>query len=179
MAFNFVKSIGGVGRKLSKPILLANSQTVSVGDFIETFTTGKGVLLVAAKHALGSVVAIVDAKGMPIKQANPVAGTASGVDLQTVATGTGASTYVIVDISQDTVYSAQVNGTLGTTVSSTLRGCHINVDSANTDYGRVLESTATRTKGVEANFYSHGVDTKDSTRLLVSIAMSEMQALTT
>lgn len=175
MAFNFVKTIGGVGRKLDL-VLLGDNQTVEVGDVIETYTTGKGVLQTAAHHVGGVIAALVDSKGMPIRQANPVAGTASGVDLRSVATSTTGTSYALVDFSPLSVYSATVNGTLGSNASSTLRGCHIDIDS---DPGKVLETTATRTEGVEANFYSHGVDPNDSTRLLVSIAMSEMQTLTT
>lgn len=175
MPFKFVRTIGGVGRKLQL-IKLANSQTVEVGDVIETYTTGLGVLQVAAHHVGGVIHALCDNLGNPIRQANPVAGTASGVDLRSVATGTGGTSYALVDFGTDSIYSADCTGTIGTTATSNLRGCHIDIDS---DPGKVLESTATRTEGVEANFYSHGVDPQDATRLLVSIAMSEMQTLTT
>jgi len=37
-----------------------------------------------------------------------------------------------------------------------------------------LETTATRTIGTPANFYSLGVDPLDSTRLMVTLGMSEM-----
>ena len=178
MAFDFKKTVGGAGRKLQL-VKLANSQTVTVGDAIETYTTGLGTLATAAHFVLGIVDSFADSKGNPIKLSDPVAGTASGVDARTVATGTAGAYYAYVDIGKDTVYSAEVNGTIGTTVDSELRGCHIDIDSANTDYGRVLETTATRTEGVEANFYSHGVDPDDSTRLLVSIAMHEFDTRTT
>lgn len=175
MAFNFVKTVGGVGRKLEL-VKLGNTQTVEVGDAIETYTTGLGVLQTAAHHVGGIIHALVDANGYPIATSNPVAGTASGVDVRSVATGSTGTSYALVDFSEDTIYSVTVNGTLGNTASSTLRGCHIDIDS---DPGKVLESTATRTEGVEANFYSWGVDPKDSTRLLVSIAMSELRSVTT
>lgn len=178
MALRFVKTIGGTGRKLQL-VNLANSQTVAVGDVIQTYTTGKGVLQTATNLVGGVVEALCDSFGLPIRQADPVAGTASGVDLTSVATGSGGGYYALVDFGTDSIYSAAVNGTLGSTASSTLRGCHIDIDSANTSYGRVLETTATRTEGVEANFYSHGVDPLDSTRLLVSIALSEMHGVTT
>lgn len=178
MALNFKKTIGGVGRKLEL-VKLANSQTVEVGDAIETYTTGLGVLATATHFVLGVVTAIVDADGYPIDATTPVAGTASGTDTRSIATGTSGLYYALVDISKDTVYSASVSGTIGTTATSNLRGCHIDINSAGGDYGQLLESTATRTEGVEANFYSHGVDPDDSTRLLVSIAMPEFQTLTT
>ncbi len=179
MSFNYKRTFGGVGRKLSAPILLADSQTVEVGDMIETYTTGEGVLATAAHFCLGVVTAIVDADGMPFKQGNPVAGTASGVDVRSQATGTSGTFYAIVDQSKSTIYSVTVDGTIGTTASSGLRGCHVDVNSAGTEYGEVLETTATRIEGVEANCYSHGVDPDDATRLLVSIAMQEFDTLTT
>lgn len=178
MALKFHSTIGGVGRKMQL-VKLANNQTVEVGDAIETYTTGLGVLATATHLVLGVVDALCDSKGMPIHVSNPVAGTASSTDVLSVATGTAGVSYALVDISKDTIYSAGVTGTIGTTVSSNLRGCHLDINSAGTEYGKVLESTATRTEGVEANFYSHGVDPNDSTRLLVSIAMSEFQTLTT
>lgn len=177
MALNFVRTLGGVGRKMQL-VKMANSQTVEIGDVIQTYTAGLGTLGSAATPLLGVVHAIVDSKGMPIKQSNPVAGTASGVDVRSQATGTGGTYYVLVDMSQDTIYSASVSGTLGTTNSSNLRGCWIDINSANTEYGQLLETTANRTAhsatGAMGNFYSHGVDPNDSTRLLVSIANSEL-----
>jgi len=175
---NFVRTIGGVGRKLDI-VKLANNQTVEVGDAIETYTTGLGTLATATHFVGGIVVALVDSKGMPIQTSNPVAGTASGVDVKSVATGTAGTSYALVDFGRDSVYSASVSGTIGTTATSNLRGVHIDINSAGAEYGQLLESTATRTEGVEANFYSLGVDPNDSTRLLVVIAMSELQTLTT
>jgi hypothetical protein len=179
MALNYKRSIGGVGRKLEK-VLLGSSLAFAVGDAVETLTTGVALRATAAAHVLGIIDSICDKDGLPFKSSNPVAGTASGTDTRSITTGASNTTYyAMVDVSRDTIYSAAVNGTLGTTNSSTLRGCMIDIDSAGGSYGRVLESTATRTKGVEANFYSHGVDPNDSTRLLVSLALSEFQAVTT
>jgi len=178
MAFNFVRTYGGGARRLEK-VLLANSQTVEVGDAIEMYTTGKGTLATAAHFVGGIVHALCDASGLPLGSSDPVAGTASGVDTRSIATSTTGVYYALVDFGTDSIYSASVSGTLGTTASSNLPGCHIDINSAGTEYGQLLESTATRTEGVEANFYSWGVDPNDSTRLLVSIAMSERHTLTT
>lgn len=179
MALIHKRSIGGVGRKLEK-ILLGSSLAFAVGDAVETLTTGVALRAVAAKHVLGVIDSICDKNGLPFKSTNPVAGTASGTDTRSITTGAANATYyAMVDISQDTVYSAAVNGTMNTTNNSNLRGIMIDIDSAGSSFGRVLESTATRTQGVEANFYGHGVDPDDSTRILVSIALSELQAVTT
>lgn len=177
MALEFKRTIGGIGRKLEL-VLLANSQTVEVGDVIQTYSAGKGTLGAAATPLLGVVHALCDSKGMPLQVSDPVAGTASGSDVRSQATSTTGTYYALVDVSKDSIYSASVSGTLGTTGSSTLRGCWIDVNSAGTEYGQLLESTASRTahsaNGTMCNFYSWGVDPDDSTRLLVSIANSEL-----
>lgn len=178
MALEFKGTTGGIGRKLEL-VLLANSQTVEVGDCIQTYSAGKGTLGVAALPLLGVVQSLCDSKGMPLEVSDPVAGTASGSDVRSQATGTGGTYYALVDVSKDSIYSASVSGTLGTTNSSTLRGCWIDINSAGTEYGQLLESTASRAvggSGVGGNFYSWGVDPDDSTRLLVSIANSELNS---
>jgi hypothetical protein len=178
MALEFKSTIGGVGRKLSKPLLCADSQTLSVGDSVKTDTTsGELIYGAAALPTLGIITAFTDKDGMPIKLANPVAGTASGVDVRTVATGTAGTTYAIVDMSNQTVYSAECNGTIGTTVNSEVIGARADIDSANTDYGRILETTCTRTLGTPATFFCHGADPNDSTRMLVTIAISELDSV--
>ncbi len=125
----------------------------------------------AATPIKGIVVAIVNADGQPFVKAARTAGTADTPDTTSV-TGDGTQ-YVILDTNVNSKYSAQVNGTIGTTNSSGKVGARVDIDSANTDYGRVLETTATRTVGTPANFYVHGTDPQDSDRLIVSIALSE------
>lgn len=174
MALKFKRTIGGVGRKLEL-VALADSQAVEIGDVIETYSAGTGTLAVANQPVLGVIESFCDANGMPEKQSNPVAGTASGVDQRSIAST--SSDYAIVDVSPNTIYSAAVSGTLGTTNSSNLRGARLDIDSGNSEYGQLLETTATRTISTPANFYSHGVDPDDSTRLMVSIAMSEMDGV--
>jgi hypothetical protein len=174
----FVRTIGNVGRK----VVLRNlgvSQTFAVGDVIEVYSAGVGTLGVAAQPLLGVIVSFADSKGTPLPKPTLVAGTASGNDVREVTTDASNSDgyYAFVDISKDTVYSAEVNGILGTTNDSDLPGIRVDIDSANTDYGRLLESTATRTIGTPANFYSLGVDSLDSTRLMVTLAMSEIEGV--
>ena len=178
MALKYKRTIGGVGRKLEK-VLLGSSLEFNVGDLVETMSTGVALRGEAGKPVLGVIASICDKDGLPFKSSNPVAGTASGTDTRSKTTGAGNTTYyAMVDVSKDSVYSADVTGTVGTTVDSELRGCRIDIDSAGSLFGKVLESTATRTEGTEANFYCHGVDPDDSGNILVSIAMSEFDAET-
>lgn len=172
----YKRTIGGVGRKLEK-VLLGSSLEFNVGDVVETMSTGVALRGEAGKPILGVIASICDADGLPIKSTNPVAGTASGTDTRTVTTGAANTTYyAMVDIGNDTVYSADCNGTVGTTNDSDLRGCRIDIDSSGSSFGQVLETTATRTEGTEANFYGHGVDPDDSGNIMVSIALSELDA---
>jgi len=174
----FVRTIGGVGRKLEL-IKLGVSQTFELGDAVKTYTTGYADLGVAALPIIGVIDAFADSKGNILPATAVAAGTASGSNLTAVTTASPNPTYyAFVILGQDVLYSAAVSGTLGTTVSSTLRGCWIDINSAGTEYGQVLETTANRTAhaatGGMSNFYSHGLDPNDSTRLLVSIANYEM-----
>ena len=70
------------------------------------------------------------------------------------------------------IWSVDVTGTIGTTVNSDRIGYRIDVDSAGGNYGNVLETTATRTETVVANFFGYGTDPADATRLLVSLSSS-------
>ena len=171
MAFNYTGSRNGAQRNLSARILIKTSEVVAVGDAVETYTSGTGENGGAALPIKGIVHSIVDSNGLPFKKGAVTAGSVNTSDTTSV-TADGTQ-YIIVDTSLDSLYSAQVNGTIGTTTDSDKLGGRIDVDSANTDYGRVLETTNTRTVATTANFYNHGTDPQDSARLVVSIANSE------
>ena len=181
MSFNYKGTRNGAQRNLVS-VLIDDSTTVSVGDVTESYTNGALTNGVAAAPLKGFVHGIVEAENgvkpsLPSVLGSNTAGSVNPSDVQTITTAADNTTtlkyWAIVDTSLDSLYSAEVNGTLGTTSASTLLGCRINVDSANTDYGRVLETTATRTVATTANFYSHGLDPEDSARLVVSLAQSE------
>jgi hypothetical protein len=128
---------------------------------------------------LGVIASFADANGNILPAPAVVAGTASGNDVRQVTTDATNSDgyYAFVDISKDSVYSAEVSGTLGTTNDSDLPGARLDINSAGAEYGQLLETTATRTIGTPANFYSLGKDPNDSTRLMVSLAMSEIEGV--
>ena len=172
--FKFAGTIGGVGRKL-RLVKLGVSQDFAVGEAIESYSVGAGTLGAAAQPLLGVINSFADSKGNVLRADAVVAGTASGNDVTSVTTDATNSDgyYAFVDISKNTLYSATVSGTIGTTDDSELPGARLDVDSANTEYGQLLETTATRTIGTPANFYSWGLDENDSTRLIVSLSMSE------
>lgn len=160
---------------------LGNSQTYEVGDVVKSYTNGVVDLAAAATPILGVLVAIVVGERAAIEATgSPVAGTALSSNLATATTGAANAEnyYGIVETSKNAKFSAEVSGTIGTTVDSELRGAWIDINSAGTEYGQLLETTANRTissaTGGMSNFYSHGLDPRDSSRLIVSIANSEM-----
>lgn len=176
MSLNYVGQRNNSGsRNLTPPIVITTGDVVAVGDLVEVYSAGTAGNPTAAQPAKGIVHAITDATGNPLIKSTHTAGTAHTPDTTSV-TGDGTQ-YAIIDTAESSLYSAQVNGTIGTTVDSELVGARIDIDSANTDWGRVLESTATRTIGTPASFYSYGTDPQSSTRLIVSLAMSEERSV--
>lgn len=166
-------------------VLIENSATIAVGDLVRTDTT-TGYLENggSAAAALGIVVGFSKADGTPLSPDDYVAGTATNSDVQTaVAASDNATTkakWALVETSPWKKWSAQVSGTLGTTnnspTSSAPRlGGFINIDSGNTNYDRVLETSFIRSRsaGTVQNFYVWGVDPRATTRLIVSLACSE------
>ncbi len=181
MAFTYRKDVGGSGSSNDDFVThtLANSETFAVGDVIETFTNGFGANPAAAVPVLGVVISLSDGV-LPEVKGTHTAGATNTSDLQTVTTAADNETTgkfkAQVNVSETAVYSATVSGTLGTTNDSDLRGGRVDIDSANTSFGQVLETTFTRSFATAANFYSHGVDPSDSTKLLLSIAQSETRS---
>ena len=171
MSLNYTGSRNGAQRNLTEPIVITTGDVVAVGDLVEVYTAGTAGNPTAAQIAKGIVHSIVDSKGLPLVRATHTAGTAHTGDTVSV-TGDGTQ-YVLIDTSPDSLYSAEVNGTVGTTNNSGAVGARVDIDSAGSDWGRLLETTATRTIGTPAQFYVHKTDSQDSTRLIVSFTMPE------
>jgi hypothetical protein len=131
---------------------------------VRSYVAGIAEVAVAARPVLGVVVGVVDSMGLPV---DPDSGT---LDTYTVASDnqTVGLKKAVVMMSKDAIFSADVDGTIGTTNTSNLRGCTLDI----TDENSVAETSALR--NASGQLYSHGVDPEDSTRLLVSIMESEM-----
>ena len=179
MSSRFVKTTkGGRGPNLILKKLVASTNYI-VGEVMKGYDQDTNEVLagVAATPILGWLVGIVDKYGNAFPVTTVTAGTASSTVTTTVDTGTTITYYGLVDVSPSSVYSMTVSGTLGTTNESDYAGARIDIDSANTTENQLLETTATRTIGTPANMYSHGKDPADATRLLVSLAMSEIDGV--
>lgn len=163
------------------PGIIANSATVALDEAVKLSSTGYVTNATADDAVWGIVVGFAKADGTPINPSAYVAGTATGTDVTSVVAASDNETvnkYVaLVNVSPFQLYSVNVNGTLGTTADSPTAtdgsiGGWINVDSAGSNYTRVLESTYSRTDGQDNNFFVWGVDPADTTRYIVSIANS-------
>lgn len=180
----------GTGTDHSEIVMvpIGNSLTIAVGEYVQIAKSGgtAGYLTNGTANAagLGIVVGFCDGSGIPLQPTAYAAGSATGTDVQSVTTASDNQTtflkWALVEISPFKKFSASVNGTLGTTnnspTSSTKKvGGWVDVDSANSNYGRVLETTFIRARsaGTVQNFYVWGVDPSDSTRLIVSLASHE------
>ena len=159
--------------------IIANSITVAVGEAVKLDSTGYVTNATADDAMLGIVVGFSQNDGMPLQPTAYAAGTATSSDVQSVAAAsdnqTVAKKRALVQVDPAMIYSATVSGTLGTTADSPTAtdgaiGGWVNVDSAGSNYARVLESTFSRTDGQDQNFFCWGVDPADTTRYLVSIA---------
>jgi hypothetical protein len=161
--------------------IIANSITVAVGEAVKLDSTGYVTNATADDALLGIVVGFADSANVPLAPSAYAAGTATSSDVQSVVAAsdnqTVAKKRALVQTSPWQIYSVNVSGTLGTTADSPTAtdgaiGGWVNVDSAGSNYARVLESTVSRTDGQDQNFFIWGVDPDDTARYLVSIANS-------
>lgn len=162
-------------------VIMTNSTTYNIGDAVKANTTGYAVAATAAAPMLGIVIGFKNSSDTPLTPTAYAKGTTAILpDIETFTAAsdnqTNAQSKVIVCFDKSVKWSAQVNGTIGTTNVSNLPGGRIDIDSANSHLDRVLESTQTRTAATKAVFYNWGTDPNDSTRLIVSIAQSELDS---
>jgi hypothetical protein len=178
MAFTPFSPGTGVEHSELVEVIIKNSVTIGLGEACASDTTvGFATHASAAARMLGISVGFVTNADYPITPTAYAAGTATLTNVTAVTAAsdnqTNAKYKVVLETSQAKKWSAQVDGTVGTTAHSDVIGVGIDVDSANTHYDRVLETTATRTYTTVTSFYGWGTDPADSTRLVVSIRASE------
>lgn len=173
MAFKLKRGLLGNSSPVLRKVIIDNSDDIAIGDAVKVYNAGDAEKLTAGKPIFGIVHAIVDQYGRSIL---PQQHTQAEVGDWTVASEvitvgsdneTDDKVAVICDVSLDTIYSGDVTGTIGTTVSSNKPGASIDVD----DEDSLDETSATRTGS--AQFFSWGTDPDDSGNLLVSIKESE------
>ena len=167
-------------------VKFADSITVTVGEVVSRYTGDANEctnVTTAAQPILGVINNLCDSSGNPLFSSTITAGTAKSSVITSQATGTTDATYGYIEASTSVKFSAEVQGTLGTTNASDFAGARLDTNSAGADYDELLETSATRTIGTPAQWYSHGIDPSGPSQalatanLLVSIAMSELDSV--
>ena len=167
-----IRKVGSLGR-FRGPVLVdrivTNSVTVAISDAVST-TSCFAALGTAGNPVLGHVVAIQGKDGLSVVKDGTFLNNPGNTHTVDSDNQTVDKTKVIVDISQDSLYTAELDAAAGTTTGSDLSG--YNLDLADED--TLDESTAAQTT---AQYYSHGLDVNygnGSTQVLVNILESEV-----
>lgn len=169
MAFRKHDSLDPHGGPVLLTEILANSITVTQLDSVK-FASGFVALGTGGAAVLGHVFDIVTSKGVGVDTTG-VAGAEIGSFVGTFGTAsdnqTVAKVSAVIDVSQTSRYSAEVDATIGTTTGSNLRGYRMDL----VDEDTLDESTAATTS---AQYATYGLDPNDSTKALVSIFESQV-----
>lgn len=163
MAFKFKKSLTGHAAPVLTRVIIDNSDVIQLGDAVKVYNAGNAEVATAARPIAGFVHAVVSSTGL---QPTPDTGT---TDTWTVASDneTVAQIACLIDMSTDSIYSGDVDGTINTTNSSAKQGASFDL----TDENSIAETTALRNSA--GQLYGWGTDPDDSGNLLVSIMESE------
>lgn len=164
MAFKQVGSVGDENAPILRKAILANSITSTEGDSLIA-SSGFAALGTATTLILGHLVAHATELGVGLNTTG-VAGAAMGSYVGTYLTASDNQTVgkvkAVIDISKETLYSADPDAAIGTTTGSNLLGYHTDIaDEDNTD-----ENTAATTT---AQYFIWGVDPNDSGNQVVSV----------
>jgi len=146
--------------------ILTNSITVAVMDSVKT-ASGFAALGTAGARVLGHVESLVGTDGLtPVKDGSYLGNFAS---TYAVASNnqTVAQVRARVDVSQNSLYSAELSAAAGTTTGSNLAGKTFDLTDKDTlNEASVLETTA--------QYYSHGLDRRNTAQVEVNILESEI-----
>lgn len=169
MAFNAIGSLAPYGGPVLRSEILANSITVTIMDSVK-FASGFVALGTAAATVLGHVEGIRSNLGLGMTTTG-VAGAAVGSFVGTFATAsdnqTVAKVRAEIDVSQNTMYSAEVDATIGTTTGSNLAGYRMDlVDEDTLSEGSALTTIL--------QYGTWGLDPSDSARAVVNILRSSI-----
>lgn len=162
MAFVYKRNLnGGHNRTLIK-VLLGNSKDFRVGDPVAITTGGAVIDCSAGVRVLGHIAGLIQDNGTV-----PANNGCAGAFVQTYRTAsdntTVAKVAALVDIDPNSLYSAAVDDTIGTTTGSNTAFYMMDLDTGLVNRG-VDESSAGQTNG---QYFSFGLDPDNSNRVLV------------
>jgi hypothetical protein len=169
MAFHKSGSLDPHGAPVLRREIIANSITVVVNDSVK-FASGFVALGTAGALVLGHVVGIGTNQGVGLNTtgvAGAPIGSYAGSYLTASNNQTVGKVRADIDVSKQTLYSAELDAAAGTTTGSNLAGYNMDL----TDEDTLDESTAVTTT---AQYNSFGLDPQDSARVIVHILESQV-----
>ena len=169
MAITAFGSLVPYGGPVLRAEILANSITVTVSDSVK-FASGFVALGTAGASVLGHVSGVRTALGVGV-QSTGAAGAAFGSFVGSYLTAsdnqTVAKVRAEIDISQFTLYSAEVDVAIGTTTGSNLAGYRMDL----VDEDTLDESTSATTT---AQYGTWGLDPSNTAQAVVNILESSI-----
>mgnify|MGYP001571998317 FL=1 len=182
MALTYRRNLLGDNGRILKKFVLNASLDFQVGDVV-TYVTGsltgevpedfnEVAEATAGKKIVGVIQAIITATGVA-----PSSNGCGGVFVDQFRTAanneTGAQICALVDMSPFSLYSADLDDTIGTTTGSNRAGYYLDLDTGDTSSHRLNEASAEALGTVGGGqFLAHGVDPQDTDNIIVNIAKS-------
>lgn len=170
----FVKNLAGRTSGIVNSIIIGDTVTMTVGDFVQVNTSGYLGLATAGSTIIGVVVGIIDQNGINMDQSKYSLAQATWTSsTKTVVTGaansTGDQVRALVDIDPFSVWSVEPDAAIGTTTSS---GSSDQLGSYTDliDEDEVDENNGGNAFNVKAQLFIWGLDPENSARGLYSIA---------
>ena len=174
MAFKYRTQLNGENGRILRKFVLDASTDFQVGDAVMIGTgavdepgVGEAVTATTGLRLLGIIQAITTKDGV-----SPSSNGCSGAFVDAYRTPanneTGTQISAIVDISPFSVYSADLDDTIGTTTGSNRYGYFLDLDTGVANH-QLNEASAAAPSTGSGQFVTHGVDPQDTNNVLVSI----------
>ncbi len=172
MPLLYKKNINGAHNRTLVKVLLNNSTDFRVGDVVTTGTAEEALQATAGIRVLGVIAAIVTDGGV-----SPSSNGCGGAFVNTYRTAsdneTVAKVSALVDIDPNSLYSAPLSDTIGTTTGSNKAFYMFDVvtgsDTTGVTAATLGETSASTGSG---QFYSLGLDPDNTNRIMVKIRES-------
>ena len=174
MAFKYRYNLLGESGRVLRKFVLDASTDFQVGDVVmagtgdtEGFQPGEAVTATSGLRVLGVIQAITTKQGV-----SPSSDGCSGAFIDAYRTPanneTGLQISALVDISPFSVYSADLDDTIGTTTGSNRAFYYFDLDTGVANH-QLNEASAVAPSTGSGQFVSHGLDPQDTNNVLVSI----------
>lgn len=167
--FTVIGTLESFGAPVLRREVITNSVVSTVGDSVKV-ASGFVALGTAGAAVFGHLSAHADAEQVGMTTtgvAGAELGSYVGTFTAAAANQTGAQITAVCDISKKTLYSAEVDATIGTTTGSNLSMYHMDL----VDEDTLDESTAATSA---AQYLTWGVDPNNSAQAVVSIFESQV-----